>query len=517
MSSRARSHLVLAAVLAGALALRLIFFNGLLAEDDIVYWDAARGLRAGDYARVWYATRHGLVVPLAFAQAWFGETERAAALVPLTYSLAEIVLAYALGRLYGGAAVGLTAAGLLAILPLAVMAATDLHRDLPLAVWLAAAFYFVKRGEQSSRRRDAWFLLAGLALGIAYVTKETAVMLALVLALRSWWLGTGVRGYTWLGLGFLAVFVADAAWFGWVTGVPLYRFSTPVMSNYVAEGTRLSEPSFTWMLGYLATLAWPLAGGFGFSAGIFLLVLAALGWGLRREPAVQELAIWWVTVLLAISLVPVDLSFTRPAAPHFPRYLHPLLVPFVLTVALWLVGAFARRPWWRVAMVGAFGALALTATWTAHVDYGIWVAPAREAARLIARMPAGTTVATDHTSAWLLRVLAPEIRARIVSYAELDRTASGPLLVLRDPAFLSTERRVQGDVPAAVLAPPAGWEKLAEFSRPHRRGLRALALGWLGRGSATPVPALEPVVLWRLPTNRAARDVFTLARATTSP
>jgi len=373
-------------------------------------------------------------------------------------------------------------------------------------VWLAAAFYFVKRGERSGGRAQAWFLLSGFALGIAYLTKETALMLVLVLGLRSWWFETGIRPYAWLAGGFIPVLLVDLLWFGWAIGVPLYRFSPPVLAMYVSEGTRLSEPSFTWMLGYPAMLLWPLNGAFPYFGGIFLLVLAALVWGLRRNTAVQELCFWWGVVLIAIALVPLDLSFTRPAAPHFPRYLHPILVPFALTVAIWLVQGLSRRPWWRAGVLTAFTALALAGTWTAHLDYRMWVAPTREAAGVIAHLPPGTVVATDHTTAWLLHLLVPDGHAKIVSYVGLDLAAAGPLFVLRDPAFLRTELRYARAVPADVLSPPARWEKVAEFSRSRRPGLRSLALAWLrGRPlAATPAPAAEPVVLWRLPANRAA-------------
>ncbi len=495
-----RSPLVgLALLLGAALALRLIFFGGLLAEDDALYWGAAQGLRAGDYARGGpaYATRHGLVLPLALAQAWFGETERAAALVSLTYSLAQLVLAYALGRLYGGAAVALTATALLAILPLDVVAATDLHRDLPLAVWLAAAFYGVKRGEMSVRRSGVWFLLAGLALGIAYVTKETALVFIFVLLLRTWWFGTGRQGYPWLATSFLTVFVADVVWFWSATGLPFYRYSSPVLSQYRSEGALLSVPSYTWMAGYPALLLSPLSGGFPYFAGIFLLVVAALVWG-RRSPDVQELFFWWCPFLVVLCVPPLDLSLTRPAAPHFPRYLHPLLVPFVLTVAIWLRGGLARRPAWRAAILAIFSALALGGTWSANFDYRIWAAPARQAAPLIARLPPEMVVATDGTSAWLLRALAPRTRERVISYVGLDLDSPRSLLVLRDPAFLPIELRYGRRVPPAVASPPPEWERVAEFIRPSRPGLRSLVLAWLRGGNiAAATPMMEPVVLWR--------------------
>ena len=57
-------------LLAVALGLRLVFFGGLLGWDDLEYWEAARALRAGDYAPAsTFQLRYTLTVPLAVAQA----------------------------------------------------------------------------------------------------------------------------------------------------------------------------------------------------------------------------------------------------------------------------------------------------------------------------------------------------------------------------------------------------------------------------------------------------------------
>ena len=132
-------RLRLVVLLAVALAIRLVFFGGLLCWDDLEYWKGGRALLEGRYLPTSaFDIRYTLRVPLAVCQAWLGDSEWALALVPLGYSMAHLVLAWALGLLYGGVTVATLAVGLLAILPLDVIGATDVHADLPLAVFLAA-------------------------------------------------------------------------------------------------------------------------------------------------------------------------------------------------------------------------------------------------------------------------------------------------------------------------------------------------------------------------------------------
>ena len=497
---RGRGAVALLFLLLAALTLRLVFFGGLLAEDDALYWEAARGLRAGDYVRLpAYATRHGVVVPLALFQAWFGENEYAAALASLLYSLGELALAYGLGVLYGGRAVGLVAATLLAVLPLDVIAATDVHRDLPLAALLAAAFYAVKRGELASRRASLWFTLGGAALGLAYLTKEIAIVFAVAFAACHWRRARDWRGAGWFAAAFVATLAGDAAWFGWVTGDPWFRYSPAVLSLYAREGRRLSVASFAWMLDYPSMLMNPLSGHFGYLAGIFYLVLGSVIWG-RRDPAVREIAVWWLPPLIVLNFLPLDLTFTRPGAPHFPRYLHPLLVPFALTASLWVVRGLARRPLVRAAALAGFGGLACAGILLAHFDYRIWAAPARQAAAFMARLPADAVVATDPTSTWLLQALAGDARERVVPFAAVDLAAPRrPTFVLRDPILLFSDTGRPLEVPSAVASPPASWEMIAQFPRPARPSLRATVLGWLGaRPRASRPSTADSVVLWKV-------------------
>ena len=490
----------LGAVLVVALGLRLVFFGGLLGWDDVEYAEAARRLLAGDLApRSMFDMRYGVVLPLAATQALFGAGEHAAALVPLAYSALEIVLGGALGALLGGPAIGLATAGVLGVLPLSVIAATDVHADLPAGVLMALAMYAVLRADAASRRRGRWLATAGLALGLAYVTKEVALVLVLVLAARVIVLRRRATGYAWLAAGFLAVVLLDLGASLWRAGDPLVRHA-PALADLHTGHMRTSPASYRWMLAYPAMLLLPWSGSFGYFAGVFYLALVGAAWGLRTgERAVADLVAWWLPALLAFNFAPLDWTLTRPLFFHFARTLHPLAIPLAVTAAFALVRALGGRPAAQAAVAAAVLALAGAGIVRTHADYRTWAAAARQAADVIRREPAGTVVVADRTSAAQLRTLLPARRTRIVGFDRWPSAAAGagPILLLRDPARLPSDQAHGIAVPAEVLEPPARWERVGEFARPAARSLRATVRGWLGHGDAPTPP--ERVTLWRLP------------------
>jgi 4-amino-4-deoxy-L-arabinose transferase-like glycosyltransferase len=479
---------MLGALLVAATVLRTTFFVGLVGWDDVEYREASARLLAGDLVpRSLFGLRWGLTLPLAAAQALGGAGEHATALVPMAYSLALIVLAFVLGRRLAGERAGLVAAGVLTILPLDVLAASDVHADLPASACLAAAAYLVLRGETAGPGAPAWFGLAGAGLALATLTKESSLALAPVLVAwavrRGWprWAGPAVAA------GFVTVLAADTAWLRWATGEWLYRLS-PAVTRLHREHMLMLEPSSTWMLDYLAMLLDPASARFGELGGVFYLVLGATVVTLRAgTPGIRDVALWWGGLLGALSLVPLDLSFTRPLFFHFPRTLQPVVVPFALTIGLGFVAL--RRTRVAPAALVAFALLSGAGLWAAHFDYRQWAAVARQAAPVVERTPPGVAIVTDPTSAALLRSLLP---ARRDAVQTTDAgVPAGAALVLRDPLFLASALHHRRPVPAEVLEPPARWRRVAVFERPSRPRLRAW---WIAERAAPPAPAS----LWRV-------------------
>lgn len=486
--SRRAALVLLGVVLVAGLALRLTFFVGLVGWDDLEYREASARLLAGDLVpRSVFGLRWGLTLPLAAAQALGGDSEGVTAIVPLGYSLAAIALAFVLGRRLADARAGLVAAGVLAVLPLEVLAASDVHADLATSVFLALTAALALRGETAEHRAAAWFALAGASFGVAALTKESSLAFAPVLA--AWAVSRGwprTAGVALLG-GMAVPVLADALWLRWVTGEWFYRLS-PSMTGMHRRHMLMVEPSYTWPLDYVAMLLDPASGHFAELAGLLYLVLAAMLLSLRaRTPGVPTVAVWWAALLAAFSLAPHDLTFTRPLFAHFPRTLEPLVMPFALTVGLGFVAL--RRPLGGAIVLTGFVAVCGAGLWTAHFDSRQWAAVARQAAPLIDRAPRELAVVADPTTAGLLRSLLPARRSTIVGADAV--TLAGPALVLRDPLFIASALQHGRTVPAALLAPPARWQRVAAFERPRRPRLRA----WM---SAAPALAPEAATLWRI-------------------
>jgi len=473
-----------------AVVLRATFFVGLIGWDDVEYRESSARLVSGDPTpRSLFGLRWGLTLPLAAVQAAGGTGERATALVPLAYSLAGIVLAFALGRRLAGERAGLVAAAVLTIVPLDVLAATDIHADLPASIFLALAVYLALRGEASGARA-AWFALTGVAVAVATLTKESSLALVAVLAAWGAWRRWPVAAGAAATAGFVAVLAVDTLWLRWLTGDWLYRLS-PAVTRLHREHMLMLEPSRTWVLDYAGMLLNPLGGRFAELGGVLYLVLAATVVAVRaRAPQIRELAAWWGLVLAALSLAPHDWSFTRPLFFHFPRTLQPLLLPFALTIGLGAVAA--RRSRLVPAAFVLFALICGAGLWAAHFDYRQWAAVARQAAPVIDHAPRSVAVVADPTSAALLRSLLPERRDAIVT-TDAGMPA-GAALVLRDPLFIASALQHRRRVPADVLEPPPDWERVAVFARPERPRLRA----WLGARAPSPPTPVATASLWRV-------------------
>jgi 4-amino-4-deoxy-L-arabinose transferase-like glycosyltransferase len=494
-------RVALGVILAAALAVRLAFFGGLRGWDDVDYIDAARALRAHDYSvGSSFRLRYMLTIPLALAQASLGEGEWAQYVVPLGYSLAHLALAYALGRLLGGPGIGLAAVALLAIVPLDVIAATDLHTDLAMSTFMAGALYAVLRAERSAARRRAWLVGAGALLGLATLAKEAALALLVVLAIRAWLSRRAVppASHGWLALGLAGVLALDALWLTAVTGDPLYRFGAGGAGHASTLGR--SAPGHDWMLEYGAMLLWPASASFGYVAGLFYLVLVATAWGFaRRERSIVEATVWWLPLLLVFNFAPLDATFRHPLFYHFARTLHPLMIPFVLAVAVWLRWGLERRPAARALAVTPFVALAALGVWTISTDFRSYALVARAAAPLIERHDPGTPVLADQPSAQLLQLLLPRRRDHIARYATIP--PGGGVLVLDDPVFATMERAAGMPVPRELATPPATWQRVAVLDRPERPGVRAALRRVLLRATPERETGVAPrgAVLWWVP------------------
>ena len=169
---------VLIAILAVAFALRVVY----LAADR---FHADEALYAGWALRILDGDPFLLTVPvdkpplylhiLAASMRLFGRSEIAARLPNLAASLLGIALTYRLGRRLYGRRAALWAALFIALSPYDILFARTAFTDPMLVLWMLASLYMVASGR---------WLWAGVAMGLAFATKQHAMtLIPLVLAI----------------------------------------------------------------------------------------------------------------------------------------------------------------------------------------------------------------------------------------------------------------------------------------------------------------------------------------------
>jgi len=293
-----RQIVLLTAAVVVAIGLRLWFFTGLVASDDLTH--AYAGVHFLDQPAETYmppstpsgyysgnGRRIGMNAPLYVASRLAGVSEESFALVPLAFSLIGVLVAFAVTRRLAGPLAGVTAAWLWAVLPVEVYTATIWMGDSAFATVLALFLLCFIAAELAPRRNLAWAAGAGVALGYMQYLKETAVLVGL--AVVAWALVVAIRErrldrrVVAVGSGWLAVQVVATAYFTYVSGGdPLFYWRatldryTVLATDYVAPHTFPDNWSMFWT--YVAH-QWSWGGAFP-----VLVVLAGVALTRRDLP-----------------------------------------------------------------------------------------------------------------------------------------------------------------------------------------------------------------------------------------
>ena len=204
-------------------------------------------------------------------------------------------------------------------------------------------------------------VLSGGFFGVSWLCKESVAYLVpfvaiLILAVyRHSRLSSRMTCMVAIGVGSLAVLFAETAFYGRLTGDPLFRLHA-TERNYVQCAVWFfdeSSPVLGWENGgYTRTLVKRL-----FFHGPKDMVLnrpmsfvpasAILGvaWALlfRRRSFVMP-SIWLISLLLMFNFMSSSFTSYKPL-PLFDRYLYPILLP-----SLVIMGGFLARSWWETAI-----------------------------------------------------------------------------------------------------------------------------------------------------------------------
>lgn len=333
----------------GAVILRAILSSLVpLLPDETYYWDWSRRLAAG-----YFDHPPGIAWMIAAGSSLAGSTVTGVRLGPAAAALVTHlgVMACA-GLLAGGslagARAGRRAAQLVAVIPLAALGMVLATPDALLFAATAMALVFTERALASplgSHGSLVWWLAAGMALGVAFLAKYTAVLLPLGLVIAFLTHSSLRKRFTepgpWLaGMLAIAIFAPVAYWnsqHDWVS----FRFQLDHGFGRAARGTPLSRE--LEMIGGQAALASPI---------LFCLLVSAVrvalrdGWRARvstdiTSPLLRRYA------LAVVALIPIIFfavsAWRRPVEANWPAIAYPAAIVLLASGSY----DWARGKWWR--------------------------------------------------------------------------------------------------------------------------------------------------------------------------
>jgi 4-amino-4-deoxy-L-arabinose transferase-like glycosyltransferase len=345
----------------GALLLRSLLAALVpLLPDETYYWEWSRRLEAG-----YFDHPPGIALLIAIGTRLFGETQAGVragpAIAALLTHVAAVATAWQLaGRGATGALAARRAAQLMTLLPIATLGLVIATPDAALFASAMVALLAVERALATPVRSLAsfgWWLLAGVALGGAFVSKYTAVLLPMGLvaaclvhpALRRRFLDAGPWAASAIALALFAPVVVWNAFNDWVS----FRFQLGHGFTPSARGNPLSRE--LEMLGGQAGLASPIL--FTLMAAVVWFALRD-GWRTRQDAAPTDLPVRRFA-LAVIAVVPLGFfaisAWRRAVEANWPAMIYPGAM-VLLATSEWPV---ARGVWWRRGLWLAAGLLAI--------------------------------------------------------------------------------------------------------------------------------------------------------------
>ncbi len=351
--------LCLAAVIAVATAMRLVFYTGFFGSDEVVYVQTAAHIASGDWQASDYigATRYGMNLPVALAIHLGGLSETSANLWPFLCSIGEVALVFVIARWLWNTRAAVLSAGLLALLPLHVHFAGRMMADPPLALFLTLSVALLLRLSQSGSLWTA--LAAGLAWGGVFWVKESVALLYVpIFFILGLYLFRFNGRWRWIVTGIGLALAANCGLMAYVAGNPFHVFA--VMKGAVAKVIGLplhTSPGFylrylfldirhTFLLGYLAAAAMLLYGVQFFRTR-------------QTAPGTQFVFLWVVLLVGMFSLAVVSFSPIKLVMKQ-TNYMLIFSGPLAL-LAGWFLASLPSRIFAPVATLAVSGSVLLAA------------------------------------------------------------------------------------------------------------------------------------------------------------
>lgn len=317
----------LALLLLLACLVRLVAYNGIFGSDDLVYFERTAQLARGDWSSSNYngALRYGFNLPAAGFVALFGKSIFVANLWPLICSLIEIGAVFLFANAAMNRRAGIFAALLLASAPLHIGVATRIHADPVVSMFITVSFVLLYFGAIS--RRPFLLFAAGLTIGGIFWAKELVAVTWLAFLPLLWFFRGHWRSCFYVIGGVLLMMFLHGVLMFAIAGDPLHLVKVvagAVKRNFVDGGDGEDSAAY-----YLKYLFFDLrhVGAIAFFAVASIMVFPRL---VKKDSPLYSGyifgLIWWIGLLLVLSIFPVSLSplrFTMKQSNYITLFLAP--------------------------------------------------------------------------------------------------------------------------------------------------------------------------------------------------
>lgn len=348
--------------------------------DEAQYWYWAQNLQWG-----YFSKPPVLVALIKLSTALFGNGLLGVKLLAMLCWLGASVLLWRLGADMGRERAGLVAAALLAASPASGLLGLAVTTDAPLVLlWTLVMWTAWRAAHAPGRAVWGWWSAAGLALGVAVLSKYTALILSLSALGLIACAPAGQRGRLWRGVLVAAVVAVGVVlphlWWNQQNGWPTWKHTVDITlhAGVAAEAART---------GFAGPVVHGLRSVLEFSLGQLLLLgpaaLAVGVWALRRRGAVavpapqQPGPLWTPLVFAANFVVPLLLVGLLQAARAKAQVNWSLPALLGVMLCLGLAAERARLSWRGVALWSVLGVL-LSGALALGGDVRAWVGRAPE-------------------------------------------------------------------------------------------------------------------------------------------
>ncbi len=326
--------LLLISIVLFGLLLRLIFFSGMGISDDLYYSYAATHLNT--LQKDTLMVRVGIIYPTALSYAIFGVNDLSAVAFVLLTSLAGIVLIYYFGKLLFTPRIGILAAFLLSFFPMDVIYSTKLLSDIPSAFFMALGVYLFLYAQRKSPRYSAWWYIgSGICIGVGYVIRESALLIALFFMLYIIYHKKIKKEYFLVAAGVLLILLLESLYFYARTGDFLFRNNAS--QEYLKEAL-IKENYFGRLDFPKGLLHYPfmIATNPLIMMYYFFMILAIFFCLHRKKKESYILLLWFLPLLLYLSFGSASLLSYSPFKAT-ERYLCIVTIPSILLMAYFLM------------------------------------------------------------------------------------------------------------------------------------------------------------------------------------